>query len=234
MVIPWAHVCGLCGSVRFPKLPKGTGSEDEEDAENDDDVDDDDDDVLYDPELTEAENAAKEMVRCTKCHVCVHRSCYGVIPGVESKGWMCDWCSSDESGSAPAACALCPTSSATLPVKRWEAPSSAPGAPSSSSGGGWAHLVCAVAHTQAAEAASDEGVDVRTMHIVLSDESASRGRTSGGVACALCNRAEGVLIPCEGVADEWVHASCAALRTTACDLRFLPVRSGVVERSGVS
>jgi hypothetical protein len=231
--IQWYDACGLCGDVHFPKLPKGEDeSAGDGEAENDDDDDDDDDGVPYDPELTEAENAAKEMVRCAKCHVCVHRSCYGVMPGMETKGWTCDWCSSDESGSAPAACALCPTRCASLPVKRWAAPASAPGAPSSSGGGGWAHLVCTVAATQAAEATSDEGVDVRTMRIVLSDERASRGSNSGGAACALCSSAEGVLIPCEGVGGEWVHASCAAQHTTACDLRFLPVRSGTVERSG--
>ena len=226
--------CGLCGGVHFPKLAKDDGGDDGDAEEPEDDEEEEDEDD-FDADLTEAENAAKEMVRCNVCHVCVHRACYGVGRDATKVGWRCDWCSSlDDSidTSAPAACVLCPTRSAVLPIKRW----------TSSEGGGWVHLVCAVAASSAVATDSSSsgsgsgsgsgiGIDLRTMGVVLPADIATRRKSA--VACALCGDCTGVLIECDGVAGEFVHASCASRRTAACDLRFMPIRDGVVERSGV-
>ncbi|KAK9362166.1 hypothetical protein V1504DRAFT_432180 [Lipomyces starkeyi] len=83
----------------------------------------------------------EKLLRCHGCHMCVHRSCYGVRDA--KKKWLCEPCQNDRSPrhSMTYECALCP---AQLCEDIPHAEKSPRDPLKVTSGNNWMHVLCAV------------------------------------------------------------------------------------------
>ncbi|KAK9367137.1 hypothetical protein V1509DRAFT_627739 [Lipomyces kononenkoae] len=85
--------------------------------------------------------AREKLLRCHGCHMCVHRSCYGVREA--KKKWLCEPCQNDRNPrhSMTYECALCPAQLCEATPHSEKSPRDPLKV---TSGNNWVHVLCAV------------------------------------------------------------------------------------------
>lgn len=146
-------------------------------------------------EKKEASTSGEELLSCSKCSVCVHRSCYRVQDDCPGGRWLCNPC--QQNATASAECCLCALRGGAL---------------KSTSCGRWAHVVCT---TSIPEVVFQD--PLRREQVVLSGLPRARKR----LRCALCQKvngeshSQGVCVQCS-----WARC-CTSFHVTCGQYRGL-------------
>ncbi|CAG0920592.1 unnamed protein product [Notodromas monacha] len=142
--------------------------------------------------------SGNELVTCSRCRVCVHQACYGILNSVRNKDWLCKPCSQ---GVKEPECLLCTTRGCGA-MK------------TTKSGQHWAHVSCAFWIPEASFGCFDK------MEPITKITAIPPSRWS--LTCGLCGKQQGACITCSvSTCKAAYHVTCGFRHSLEMRVAFL-------------